>query len=77
MKQDFARVPDVKNVSGSSSWGMDVITGLVKEDLEVTHNCVGPLPATPHTAGLRDLDPTLTCCSNTVVDVNAKWKFGW
>ena len=72
-KQDFAGVPDVKNVSGSSGWGMDVIAGLVKEHLEVTHDCVGPLPATPHTAGFRDLDPTLTCCSNTVVDVNAKW----
>ena len=73
----LTQVPNVKNVCSSSSWSVDVIAGLVQEDLEVTHNCVGPLPASPHTTGFRDLDPTLACCSNTMVDVDAKWKFGW
>jgi len=70
-------LPDIKDVSCSHGWSVDVIAGLVQEDLEVTDNGVGPLPATPHATRLGDLDPSLTGCPDTMVDVDPKWKLGW
>lgn len=52
---------------------MDIIVAwLVQEDFEVTHNRIGSLPALSNTTWFGDLDPALTGCANTVVDVYAK-----
>ena len=69
-------LPDVKDVSCSHSWSVDVVAGLVQEDLEVTDDGVGPLPAMPHATRLGDLDPSLTGCPDTMVDVDPKRKLG-
>ena len=67
-------LPNVKDVGSCYCWDVNVITGLVKEDLEVTDNSIGSLPAFSHSARLRNLDPAFTSCSHTVVDVNTKWE---
>ena len=74
--QSTCNLPDVKDVSCGHSWSVDVIAGLVQEDLEVADDGIGPLPATPHTARLGDLDPPLTGRPDTVVDVNPERKLG-
>ncbi len=56
---------------------MDVVAGLVQEDLEVADNGVGPLPAPPNSAHFGDLDPTLARRPNAMMDVDAKGQFGW
>ena len=52
------------------------MAGLMQEHFEVADDGVGSLPALAHTTRLGDLDPALTGCTNTVVDVNAKWQLG-
>ena len=63
-------------MTGRHCRGMDVIAGLMQEDLEVTNDGIGPLPAFPDTPWSRDFDPAFTCCPHTMVDVNAKRKLG-
>ena len=68
-------LPNIKNVGGGGSWCMNIVMArLMKEDLEVTHYGVGPLPAFTDTSRLRDLYPSFTGCSYTVVYVYAKWE---
>ena len=70
-------IPDVKDVSGGHSRGMDVIARLMQEDLEVTHNGIGSLPPSPNTTRLGHLDPPLTSRTHTMVHIYAKWKLGY
>lgn len=67
-------LPNIKDISCCDCRDVNVITGLVEEHLEITDDSISSLPSLPHSAWLRDLDPTLTGCANTVVDVNTKGK---
>jgi hypothetical protein len=67
-------LPNIKDVSSSDRRDVNIITGLVEKHLEITDDGVSSLPSLSHSARLRDLDPTLTGCTNTVVDVNTKGK---
>ena len=54
-----------------------VIARLVEEDLEVTDDGIGPLPALAHTPRLRDLDPALTGRPHSMMDIYPKRELGW
>ena len=67
-------LPNIKDVSRSDRRDVNIITGLMEEHLEITDDSISSLPSLPHSAWLRDLDPTLTGRANSMVDVNTKGK---
>ena len=70
-------LPNIKDVGGGSSWGMDIImTGLMEENFEVADNGIGPLPALANTPWFGDLDPALARCTHAMVHVYAKRELG-
>lgn len=76
-QQPWLYQPDVKHVSCCRGWAVDVSGRLMQEELKVTDNGVGPIPALLHPAWSRNVDPALASCPHSVVDVNTEWQFRW